>query len=85
MKTELVRYHKGTGDARLTLTIKLTNNELSDIGAHLNYLVSTFDRQDSVLLGLPGEEGKAVVNGLSKQVYALILELNRQTIPGYTR
>lgn len=82
---ELVRYDEGADDARLTLTIKLTNNELSDIGACLDYLASTFDRQDSVLLGLPGEEGEAVVNGLSKQVHALILELNRQTIPGYTR
>lgn len=79
---ELVAFDEGTGDARLTLTIKLTNNELSDIGACLGYLVSTFDDQDSVLLSLPGEQGRAVVNSLNDQVHGILDDLNRRTIPG---
>lgn len=82
---ELVAYDERADDGRLTVTLKLTDAQLADIGACLGYLVSTFDDQDSVLLSLPGEQGRAVVQSLSNDVHAIVLQLNRLTIPGYTR
>lgn len=75
---ELVEYDEPTAQ----VTLRLSNVELGELSACVGYIHSTFDDQDTVYLGLPGEEGKAHVAGLNQQIQAVLARLNQQFVHG---